>query len=276
MRSRVDLHLHTTCSDGELTPEEIVGTASGLGLHTIAVTDHDTVACVPLAIQAARERGLNCIPGVEISCELAEGEAHILGYFVATEEGTPLSDMLARFRSARLGRARTMLDRLAELGMPLSWEEVGELARGESVGRPHIAQALVSRGYVDSIGEAFDRYLGRTGPAYVPRFKVEPEEAIDLVHEAGGVAVLAHPWGVVDLVRGLAAAGLDGLEAYYAGYTEEMSAQLADLAAHYGLVITGGTDYHGPRVSSGVEIGSVQVPESVVPALYERLRARRS
>jgi len=273
MPSTVDLHLHTLCSDGEFPPEEVVRQAASKGLRTIAIADHDTMAGIPQAMRSARALSLRLIPAVEISCELAEGEVHLLGYFVDCDRDTPLSRMLARFRASRAERARAMLEKLARLGMPLTWGEVEAFAGGESVGRPHVAQALVARGYVQSVAEAFERYLFRGGPAYVPRFKLAPEEAIALIHDSGGVAVLAHPLDIVDVIGWLAGEGLDGLEAYYPGYTPDVSAQIVAIAQRAGLIVTGGSDYHGPRVSPGIEIGSVDVPEAVVQALDERRSA---
>lgn len=272
MPSRVDLHIHTACSDGVLSPEDAVERAGNLGLQTIAITDHDTLAGIPAALGAATKLALECIPGVEISCEMAKGEAHILGYFVRTDENTSLSVMLARFRASRVERAQEILRKLARLGVAVDWQEVQRIAGGESVGRPHVARALVERGHVGTVGEAFDRYLRRDGPAYVPRFRVSPEEAIRLIHDAGGVTVLAHPWDVADIVERLGGAGLDGLEAFYPFYTEAMSAQLAAIAARLGLIVTGGSDFHGPGVSADVEMGSVDVPEGVVEALHQRRR----
>jgi len=272
MPSRVDLHIHTACSDGVLSPKDAVERASSLGLQIIAITDHDTLAGIPSALDTAREVGLECIPGVEISCEMAKGEAHILGYFVATDEDTALSVMLARFRAARLERAQEILRKLARLGVTVDWQEVQHIAGGESVGRPHVARALVERGHVRTVGEAFERYLRRDGPAYVPRFRVAPKEAIRLIHDAGGVAVLAHPWDVADIVEWLAGEGLDGLEAYYPFYAAAMTAQLVAIAERLGLIVTGGSDFHGPGVSADVEMGSVDVPECIVEALHERRR----
>lgn len=273
MPSVVDLHLHTLCSDGEFPPEEVVRQAAAKGLHTIAIADHDTVAGIPEALECARLVSLRVIPALEISCELAEGEVHLLGYFVDWSPEAPLAKMLARFRASRAERARVMVERLRRLGMPITWEEVEAFAAGESVGRPHVARALVARGYVQSVAEAFERYLFRGGPAYVPRFKLAPAEAIALIHQAGGVAVLAHPLDILDVVSWLAEEGLDGLEAYYSGYDPDVSAQIAAIAVRHGLIVTGGSDYHGPRVSPGIDIGSVDVPEEVISALDGRRRA---
>lgn len=273
MPSTVDLHLHTSCSDGEFPPEEVVRQAASKGLRTIAIADHDTVAGVPQALESACKASLRVIPAVEISCELAEGEVHLLGYFVDSSDDSPLAQMLARFRESRARRAHLMLDKLARLGMPLTWDEVEAFAGGESVGRPHVAQALVARGYAQSVAEAFDRYLFRGGPAYVPRFKLAPEEAIALIRESGGVAVLAHPLDILDTVGWLTSAGLDGLEAYYPLYTPDVSAQIAAIARRHGLIVTGGSDFHGPRVSPGIDIGCVDVPDEVVQALDKRRAA---
>jgi 3',5'-nucleoside bisphosphate phosphatase len=172
-----------------------------------------------------------------------------------------------------MDRARRMVQKIGRLGMPLEWAEVEALADGDSIGRPHIARAMVQRGYVATVAEAFDRYLHRDGPAYVPRFKIAPGEAVHLIHEAGGVAALAHPLEILDIVGWLTEEGLDGLEAYYPGYSPDTSAQLAAIASRYGLIVTGGSDYHGPSISPGVEIGSVDVPDGVVTALCERRQA---
>ncbi|MGB9594271.1 MAG: hypothetical protein ACPL7R_09055 [Anaerolineae bacterium] len=199
-------------------------------------------------------------------------EVHVLGYFL--DHADPhLNDELARLRDGRIGRAKRMAEKLAEMGAPVRFERILEIAGEGAVGRPHVAQALVARGYVQSVAEAFDRYLSRNGPAYVPRFKLAPEQAIALIHESGGVAILAHPLDVLDTVGWLTAEGLDGLEAYYSLYTPDVSAQIAAIAQRHGLIVTGGSDFHGPRVSPGIDIGSVDVPEEVVQALDERRRA---
>ncbi len=211
---RVDLHLHSTASDGLLTPSEVVRSALEAGLVAIALTDHDTVAGVEEAQRAAQGTGLEVIPGVEINSEGEWGDLHFLGYYVDPHDRF-LRERLEAMREARLGRARKMVRKLAQMGMPLDWEEVRALAGGESVGRPHIARALLQRGYIASTQEAFDRYIGNDGPAYVPRLRLTPPEVIEAIHRAGGVAVLAHPAhsGVVDRIPEFVALGLQGVEA---------------------------------------------------------------
>ncbi len=251
MSSRADLHVHTTASDGQLEPEEVVAMAQSLGLCAIAITDHESTSGVAPALQAAAGTGLTVVPGVEISTESALGEVHMLGYFV--EPGTAaLEARLQEIREARVRRAQGMVEKLADLGMPLRWEHVRELAGGESVGRPHIARAMVEQGYVSSTDEAFALYIGSGGPAYVSRLKVAPEEAMDLIQGAGGVPVLAHPLQATDLVPALVKAGLQGLEASYTGYSPEEVRFLEGLCRRYGLVATGGSDFHGPDLVCGV------------------------
>ncbi len=269
MSSRVDLHVHTTASDGQCTPEEVVAMARTLGLRAIAITDHESTQGVGPAERAARGTGLAVVPGVEISTESALGEVHILGYFVEPESHD-LEARLREIREARVLRARRMVERLAALGMPLNWERVRQLAAGESVGRPHIARALLEQGYVASTEQAFALYIGTGGPAYVSRLKVTPAEAIALIRSARGVPVLAHPLQVTELVPALARAGLKGLEASYTGYSAEEVRFLEDTARRHGLIATGGSDFHGPDVGCG-ELGAATAPYDVV----EQLRCQR-
>jgi len=267
---RVDLHIHSTASDGTMTPSEVVRSAIELGLTAIALTDHDTTAGIAEARQAAAGTGLEVIPGVEVNSEGEWGDLHFLGYYIDPENPF-LRERLKAMRDARLGRARRMLEKLAQMGMLLDWEEVRTLAGGESVGRPHIARALVNRGYVASTQEAFDRYIGNGGPAYVPRLRLTPAQVIEAIHRAGGVAVLAHPAhsGVMDRVPEFVALGLQGLEVYYPDHTPEDVERLLALCRRYDLVATGGSDFHSPHHEEGAPLGSVFVPlESV-----ERLRA---
>jgi predicted metal-dependent phosphoesterase TrpH len=273
----VDLHVHTTASDGQYSPTEVVRTACKLGLTAIAITDHDTTDGVEEALAAASETTLKVIPGVEISTDIPHSEVHILGYYVAYKE--PLFQAkLAVFRDSRLDRAQRMVTKLARMGLVLDWKRVSQIAGAATVGRPHVAQAMVEKGYVDSIDEAFDRYINRNGPAYVERMKLSPVEAVQLILEADGIPVLAHPLYVVRVVPRLAQNGLAGLEAYYTGYTADETRFLVDLAAKYGLLVTGGTDFHGEDVQPQHPLGGVMVPQAVVSNLeaFHQARSRRS
>ncbi len=268
MISRVDLHLHSTASDGQFSPSELVMMALERNLLTIAITDHDTTAGIDEALEAARGTGLEVIPGVEISCDVPHEEVHLLGYYL-DHHHPALQGKLRAMRDARLRRAKGMLAKLAALGFPLPWEMVAELAGGGSVGRPHIAQAMVKMGYVASAGEAFDLYIGRDGPAYVERYKLSPLEAVSLIKQAQGLPVLAHPLKVIHFLPDLVEGGLIGLEVYYNGYSAEDIRELADLARKFDLIPTGGSDFHGPDVLDTVDMGGVRVPMESV----ERLRA---
>jgi predicted metal-dependent phosphoesterase TrpH len=266
MISRIDLHLHTTASDGRFSPSELVAMALERNLLAIAITDHDTTEGVDEALEAARGTGLIVIPGVEISCDVPHQEVHLLGYYI-DHHNLGLGEKLFAFRQARLRRAKEMLVKLAALGFPLEWEMVTELAGGNSIGRPHIAQAMVKMGYVASVDEAFALYIGRNGPAYVERYKLSPAEAVSLIKEARGLPVLAHPREVTHFLPPLVEQGLVGLEVYYDGYSAEDIRQLACLARKYGLIPTGGSDYHGPGVLDSVEIGGIWVPEESLKRL---------
>lgn len=259
--NHVDLHIHTTISDGLHTPEEIITLASEQRLGTIAVTDHDALEGVAPAMLAASGLPLTVIPGVELSTEAQDNEIHILGYFIDITN-TPLNQTLVSLREGRLHRAQDMLTKLDALGMPLDWEDVLNLSGDGALGRPHIAAAMLQAGYVESTQQAFTQYLGRGGAAYVPRFKVAPETAIDLIRGAGGIAVIAHPWYVQHLVPALVGAGLTGLEAYYSGYTGEMSAALVRLARQLGLLVTCGSDFHGLERLPNNILGAVSMPEN--------------
>ena len=275
----VDLHVHTTASDGRLTPAETVGLAIQRGLRVLAITDHDSTGGVDAAVEAAGA-GLEVLAGVEINTDTAQGETHMLGYLL-DHRNTGLQARLTDRRRARFERGRTMVSKLDALGLAISWERVQEIAgadEGGAVGRPHVARALEERGYVKSPQEAFERYLGRGGPAYVEYEKLTPEEAIAMIRAAGGLAVLAHPSTIEGLdrfLRSLIDAGLEGLECYYGQYPEETVLGLVALADRLGLVATGGSDYHGSeQVTYNATLGGTSVPASVVDALRARHRAK--
>jgi predicted metal-dependent phosphoesterase TrpH len=268
--SRVDLHVHSNVSDGKYTPEEIVAKAARAGLEYLALTDHDTVDGLAPATKAAGAfPGLTFIPGVEISTDVPDGEVHILGYFI-DYTSKDLTSNLKRFRDSRLGRARGMVDKLHRLGIDIDWRRVQEIAGDGTVGRPHVAQAMLEKGYIETFAEAFDKYIGRDGPAYVEREKMTPAEAVALILRSGGLPVMAHPFTVPDPERVLAElkeAGLIGIEVYYKDNTEEQTDALLGLAQKYGLIATGGTDYHGIDESREVSLGGVEVPIEVAERL---------
>jgi predicted metal-dependent phosphoesterase TrpH len=258
---RIDLHIHTTASDGVLSPAQVVRVALDKGLEAIAITDHDTTDGVDQAMAAARGERLEVIPGIELSAEEGAREVHVLGYYIDHQDQT-LQERLAVLRRARRERAWKMVKKLENTGAPVSWERVLEIAGDTSAfGRPHIAQALLERGYVGSVNEAFDRYIGLRGPAYVSRYKLTPAEGVKMITDAQGLPVLAHPRGQEDVVPALAALGLVGLEAYYPSYSEGERELLAKLADAHNLVATGGSDFHGYNgVNAALSLGEVPVP----------------
>jgi len=264
-----DLHIHSTASDGVLTPSELVRLALDEGLSVIALTDHDTLDGVGAAQEAAAGTSLEVIPGVEISSEGSWGDLHFLGFYVDPDNPV-LSERLQAMREARLSRARRMIEKLAELGMSLDWEEVKARAGGESVGRPHVARALRDRGYVASVQEAFDRYIDRQGPAYVPRLRMTPAEVIQVIQGAQGVAVLAHPAHsqAIDWIEEFTSYGLQGLEVFYPHHSAEEVELLLDLCQRHDLIPTGGSDFHSPGHAEGAFLGSIDIP----PECVEQLR----
>ena len=269
---KYDLHLHSTGSDGRLSPEQVVDMAAGKGLDVIALTDHDSVSGIDGAIrQAAKYPHLQVIPGVEINTDLATGELHVLGYFINYKD-SEFAAALEKIRESRVGRAQKMVRKLNKLGLAVDWQRVQDLARGESICRPHIAQAMLEKGYVSSEREAFDHYIGRDGPAYVEREKVRPADAVRIIKKAGGLPVLAHPADIQDLdklLNELIAAGLVGLETYYGNYDAKTIKRLAGVAERYKLFTTGGTDYH--HFGDGVEVpmGSVDIPRDSIEKLFK-------
>jgi len=266
MTPGIDLHTHTNASDGAMTPEELVALAAERDVRILGITDHDTTDAIEPALSAAARQGLLLIPGVEISTHHQAGELHVLGYGIDLGNAE-LQVLLARSRGSRIQRAQRMLELLGSMGMPIPWKRVSALAGDGTVGRPHIAAALIEAGHVSSIQDAFDRYLGAACPAYVPREKISPCAAIAAIHAAGGVAALAHPADHLAVVAELAVCGLDGLEAYCTGYPPEVTARIVELAATQGLFCTGGSDFHGEAVIPENLLGAVNVPTSCYEAL---------
>jgi predicted metal-dependent phosphoesterase TrpH len=271
--TRIELHCHTTASDGALAPAALVALAHAAEITTLAITDHDTVAGLPEARAAAGPLGITILPGCEFGCELADGEVHLLAYLFDDTDPV-LTATLAGLRTARRERGRAMVARLNALGVPVTWERVQAIAGQGAVGRPHVAQALIEGGWVTDTDDAFARYIGWGGPAYVPRARISPPEVIRLVAAAGGVVSVAHPAHIPDLEPFLATLvphGLVGLETYYGDYPPATVAWLAGLAARFDLVPTGGSDYHGRAIK---DHGALGARADVPPDTVERLRAR--
>lgn len=278
----IDLHLHSTNSDGSDTPEQLVRRGRRLGLRAIALTDHDNMGGVPEFLEACRACGLTGLAGVEISAAVGDGHGtmHILGYGVDPHH--PLvQESLERVLEGRAWRNEQILAKLNELGLELEWAEVQACAGEDVVGRPHFAQALIDRGHLSSVAEAFDRYLAKGRPAYVDRYRLYPEEGIRMIREAGGVAVLAHPFSWENSeprleagLRTLKEQGLAGIEAVYSEYTPEQTLTLLRMAKRMGLLTTGGSDYHGapkPDVAMGTGTGRLCVPDEYLPPLLDAL-----
>ena len=277
----IDLHTHSTCSDGTDPPRRIPELAVAAGCSAVALTDHDTLAGLDEAARRAAEVGVRLVPGGEVSCAYRGRSAHVLVYFVDGGDG-PLQEELVRLREDRRTRNLRLVERLQELGMPVTYEEiVAEAAGEESVGRPHVATVLVRHGFAESIPDAFDRWLASGRPAHVPKARVAPAEIADRARASGGVAVLAHPLsmelgpsGLEEAVAELSAAGFAGIEAIYGRYSPHDRAMLARLAQRHGLVATGGSDYHG-TVKAGLSVGTGEGDLRVPDHVLDELEARR-
>jgi predicted metal-dependent phosphoesterase TrpH len=273
---RIDLHTHTTASDGLLSPDALVALAHEAGVGVLAVADHDSTDGVDLATAAGARVGMDVIPAVEINTDDHESELHVLGYYLDHHQPW-FQQFLQRLRDGRVNRAAKMVEKLNAMGISIDFTRVRALAAG-AVGRPHVARALVEAGAVGSTEEAFDQYLGRNGPAYVERMKLSPQEAVQVILQAGGIPVLAHPgWGVKDeMIPTLAQNGLEGLEAYYPDHTPVMVAHYLEVAQRFGLLVTGGTDFHGGDLATKVPPGSQYVPADVAEKLKARCADKRN
>lgn len=274
----IDLHTHTTASDGTLSPKELVALAAQKGLAAVAITDHDTLAGLPEARLAGAEHGVDVVGGVELSVADGPSSIHLVGLFVPDNPG-PLAERLDWLRERRHDRNRRILDKLKDLGVTLDYESVTALAQG-AVGRPHIAQALLAQGVVSSFKEAFTRFLGAYGKAYVPKDKLPLALAIELLHAEGALAVLAHPYilgqsgpVLAETVARYRAAGLDAIEAFYTEHSQYQTLEYLALARKLGLAVSGGSDYHGaakPEVELGRGRGSLRIDIGVLDVLRAR------
>ena len=266
-----DLHLHTTASDGALSPEQLVDAAAAAGLTRIAVTDHDTLAATDVVAERCRERGIESIPGIEITAVAGGRDVHVLAYFVDVESPSFLTFLEAQ-RAQRVSRVEAIARRLDALGMPIDAAPLmSRIRAGASVGRPHVARILIDAGFVADIAEAFDKWLGAGMPAFVPRDGASPADVIRVIHEAGGVASLAHPGRTcIDAaIPRLRDEGLDAVEVFHSDHTPADVDKYLKLAAAFDFLVTGGSDYHGDP-KRGVSLGSVSLPEMH----WERLTAR--
>ncbi|NLP14886.1 MAG: PHP domain-containing protein [Clostridium sp.] len=273
----VDLHTHSTASDGSMMPSEIVRHAKESGLSAVALTDHDTVDGIKQAVEEGKKIGFEVVPGLEISLDYST-EMHMLGYFF-DDSYMKIEPLLERFRRSREERNPKMVEKLNSLGFDITMEEVVAEARGRVVARPHMASVMVKKGYVKNVAEAFEKYISNGKPAYVKRDSLTPEKGIQTIREAGGIPVLAHPiylrldWGKLDeLLSKLVSAGLMGIEAYYVDNSQEDTGNLLNLAIKHKIVATGGSDFHGsfkPDIKIGSGRGNLKVPYEAL----ERLKA---
>jgi predicted metal-dependent phosphoesterase TrpH len=271
----IDLHMHSNASDGSFTPDEVARMAAGNGVEVFALTDHDTLDGLPAAASCASRFGIRLITGVELSVSEEGMDVHLLAYGFDETDPTLLA-AIRRYREGRRERARKILSRLKGLGIRISLEEVEEIASGGALGRPHVAEALLRAGHVETFNEAFQRYLGHHAPAYVAKPRVTLEEATTIVREAGGVTVLAHP-GTLNrdhLIPAWARRGLDGIEVWHSKHDPSAVDRYRGFAHLHGLLMTGGSDYHGER-TPGVVIGSVPVPFEILAPMDAVLKARR-
>jgi hypothetical protein len=268
-----DLHLHTNFSDGTFTPEELVARASTLGFGTIALTDHDTVEGCARAASACAAAGMDFISGAELTAEHDDTEVHILGYFLDIENKTLLG-RIAKFQSVRQQRIHEMVAALNKLGIPLKVEAVFELANCKSPGRPHVARALVKEKLIGSLDEAFEKYLKKGRPAWVPKTKMSALEAVELIHQSGGLAVIAHPGlnRTDDIIPDLVKAGMDGIECFHTKHSTVMSERYLEIAEKYELLVTGGSDCHGFSKKQPL-IGTVKLPYEHVEKLFAAKKA---
>jgi predicted metal-dependent phosphoesterase TrpH len=271
-KGRADLHLHTRYSDGVLTPFELVGRAKKVGLDAIGITDHDNVDGVAEAIDAGSQLGVEVIPGVELGATVDGREIHLLGFFIDTDHPT-LTEFLRFLREERVRRAERIVDKLRALGVLVTMEKVLEIAGEGSVGRPHIANAVVEEGFMSSYHDVFSKYIGNSGPAFVQKVHCGIEEALSIVGEAGGLSFLAHPGNVIpeQTVLKLIKAGLDGIEVVHPSHSPDKVAHYRGVAHQYYLLESGGSDFHGGRRNDDAALGNFTIPLSTLNAMRRRL-----
>jgi predicted metal-dependent phosphoesterase TrpH len=279
----IDLHAHTTASDGSLTPRELIRLANAVGLQALAITDHDTVDGLPAAVTAAADTGLELVPGIELAVDYSPGRFHMLGYFI-DHDSAALTGRLRELKENRARRNASMVERMQNLGLDLTMEDVIAESGGGVIARPHMAKALVRKGVVSTVREAFELYLGEGRPAHIPKDKISIQQGIDLIHSAGGLASAAHPNSLgldshqaIPAFKRFREIGLDGVECYYSQFTPEQTEFYLRAASDVGLLPTGGSDFHGdskPHVQLGQVIDGRPVAYDVLHRL-KRARVRR-
>ena len=279
MPATIDLHLHTLASDGRLSPTELIQLVANQGLETISITDHDSTEGLAEAYEAAKKFPyMRIIPGIEMSADIPGDEVHVLGYFMDYHD-VDFQEMLTELRRGRVGRAQVIVEKLVALGKPVEWERVLHFAGDGTVGRPHIALAMVEAGYFKEPKEAFEEYLGNDGLAYYDRPKLNPTESVAMIRKVGGVPVLAHPTFMNDMEAGIASLkkeGLVGMEVYYAQYDDDTVRHLARLAREYDLIPCGGSDYHGLGNTGEPLPGTLGPPEETVKLLEDAAAVTKS
>jgi len=271
MKEFVDFHIHTTASDGNFSPAEVVTQAAIQGLVAIGITDHDTMDGVEDARRAGERLNMEIIPGIEFSAHFGDKEIHILGYYCRMDN-IILQKILGRLKCDRHERMEKMVHKLNKLGIEVSFAEVLAKTKGNAIGRPHLAGVLCEKGYCRTLGEAFQRYIGYNLPAFVKRREFTPFEAIEVIHGADGIPVLAHPgtYGKIDYFPDLISSGLEGIEVFHPRNTVLVSYKYLKLALKHGLLITGGSDYHGAPQGQGPQLGDVQMDPSFLRKLKRR------
>ena len=272
----IDLHLHTYYSDGTFTPEQVAAAAEEMQLAAISLTDHDTIEGCPRLAKACAERDIEFIPGTELSVDIDGHEMHLLGYFLDTDN-EQLVQKTSRYQQNRTDRVLGLVNQLNELGVGLSTDDVFNLAKCKAPGRPHVARALVKEGFCGSTDEAFSRFLRKGAPAWVPKVNADYREGIKLIHQAGGLAVMAHPGlnKIDHLIPEMVRDGLDGLECWHTRHPKSTAKRYREMADRYGLIITGGSDCHGAGRGHPL-IGTVRVPYEILEEMKRRLPSPNS
>lgn len=268
---KADLHIHTTASDGLLSPEEVVLWAARKQLSAVAITDHDTIKGVQGAMDFSKDYNIEVVPGIEFSSEHMDEEIHILGYYIDYQKSW-LQEKLDEMYQSRYNRAIKMVDKLNSLGIEVSLEQVKSIAESGTIGRPHIARAMLEKGYIKNLKDAFKLYIGKGGPAYVERYRISCHEAIDMIKKLGGVPVLAHP-GLINnkkCIKDVLDMGIEGIEVYHSKHGDDTIRSSLEIAAYHKLLITGGSDCHGIFFNNQPILGNVWVDMKYVQLLKEK------